>query len=73
MNTVFRILGIVFSLLLMTGFGVCGAFGLIGGLGSGQGGGFLIVCGLAGLLIAGLFLIALLAIIKSGKPHKDDA
>ena len=72
MKEAFRILGIVFSLLFMAGFGMCGAWGLILGFAPSGYGALFIVCGLVGLGIACVFWFPLRALLRQGKPPRDD-
>lgn len=73
MERAFRILAVVAALLFMTGFGVCGAYGLILGLAPSGYGLFFVICGVIGLGIAALFFLALRALLKPDEPPGDNS
>ncbi|HEX7642712.1 MAG TPA: hypothetical protein VF472_10955 [Burkholderiaceae bacterium] len=80
MKQTLRVLGIVFAVLFMTGFGFCGAMGVMIGAGShDEFGGMVLVLGLLGLGIAVACALALRWLVKSRKtpqppePPKDQA
>jgi|GEM_PF-4013556 len=71
MATVLRVLAIIFALLFLVGFGMCGVFGVVAGVTDG-GFNFGVIClGLVGIAIAVLFGFAIKALISVGKTPKD--
>jgi hypothetical protein len=71
MSKFLRVVGILFSLVLMVGFGLCGALGLYLGRESA----FVLLCGIAGIaiaLVSGLALRKLLRARARPEPEQPD-
>jgi hypothetical protein len=63
-----KVIGLIVGLLGMAGFGFCGLCGLVLGVGSGgKEMGFIVTCGIAGLIIAGLFFLLVRGMIRSAR------
>lgn len=63
-----KVLGLVVGLLGMAGFGFCGLCGIVLGMGSGGSEmSFILTCGVAGLVVAGVFFLLVRAIIRSAR------
>lgn len=76
MNNLFRTLIIILLVISMTGFGICGAAGLVIGSSATEGVASFFniatIMGLLGLAIAAICVFLIRVIIKSGKPPKGE-
>jgi hypothetical protein len=69
-----KVLGLLVGLLGMAGFGFCGLCGIVLGVGSGgHDMGFILTCGIAGLVIAGVFFLLVRAMIRSARRRPPGA
>ena len=71
MATALRVVAIIFALLFLVGFGVCGVLGVVAGVTDGSFNFEVLALGLVGIAIAVLFGFAIKALISVGKTPKD--
>jgi len=72
MATFFRIVGIIFALILMVGFGLCGLMGVVSGFGHSGYDGVGLIFGPIGLVISACFAFAVRAMVKQNKKPTSD-
>ena len=69
--TILKVIGVVFSLLALVGFGLCSLLGFAVGAGSGSGSGDILALALLGAVLAMFFGWVVFAIFRSVRKDRD--
>ena len=68
-----KVLGLIVGLLGMAGFGFCGLCGIVLSLNSGGSEtGFILTCGIAGVVVASVFFLLVRGMIRSARRKPPD-